>query len=52
MFDAGLAFVAILDEERLAVTSTCTLLDARGAALTFMETVARYLSPFSSLRAA
>ncbi len=52
MFDAGLAFVEILDEERLSVTSACTLLDARCGALMFMETVAKYLSPFSSLRAA
>jgi hypothetical protein len=52
VFDGGLAFVQLLDEERTFVTSTCTLLDARSAAVVFMETVASYLSPFSSLRAA
>ena len=46
MFDAGLALIAIFDE---APDETRA---ARGAALTFLETIARYLSPFAKIRAA
>src|SRR6185436_3623193 len=46
MFDAGLALIEIFDED---ATETRV---ARGAALTFLETIARYTSPFSKIRAA
>src|SRR5687767_14929892 len=46
LFDAGLALLDVIDEELAAKSDVdAGLRETRGAALTFMETVARYTSP-------
>ena len=50
LFDAGLALLDIIEHElRAFARRPPALLVARGAALTFMETIASYLSPFAEL---
>ena len=51
LFDAGLALIDIIEQERRAFGDRPppALVIARGATLTFMETIAQYLSPFASL---